>query len=231
MGIALKDSRPVRNPRFGCFRIQHLGNFSAAAKLFIKNRFLCNPTLGTNLGHRILVMRIQLVESKTRTYHGRVGSGRTAGRRGGGAGSGRTGRRQNISPRRQASLVPSKASKTRRLNVSPEARTSEFRCKPMEEHNDRLTSGLCPVYVRFITGTRSALRSWLLTSGPTPCCLCKPFSRKACPGIYSRTPLAQQRKSPGARSRVDQEEALATFPSFWSCVHPKRRLGLQSLAS
>ena len=67
-------------------------------------------------------------------------SGRGA-RRGGGAESGRTGRRQNISPRRQASLVPSKASKTRRLIVSPEARSSEILCKPVEEHSDRLTTG------------------------------------------------------------------------------------------
>ena len=29
----------------------------------------------------------------------------------------------------------------------------------------------------------SALRCWLLTSVPTPICLCKPFSCKACPGI------------------------------------------------
>ena len=35
---------------------------------------------------------------------------------------------------------------------------------------------------RFITRTRSALSSWLLTSGPTLFCLCKPFSCKACPG-------------------------------------------------
>ena len=34
-----------------------------------------------------------------------------------------------------------KASKTRLLNDSSEARTSEILCKPMEEHNDRLTSG------------------------------------------------------------------------------------------
>ena len=119
-----------------------------------------------------------LVGPKTRTYHGWVWSGA---RRGGGAGLGRTGRRQNSSPRRQASLLPSKASETRRLKVSPEERTSEILCKPMEEHNDRLTSGLRPVYVRFITRTKSALCSWLLTSGPSPLCLCKPFSYKACP--------------------------------------------------
>ena len=35
-----------------------------------------------------------------------------------------------------------------------------------------------------ISRTASALRSWLLTSVPTPICPCKPFSCKACPGIH-----------------------------------------------
>ena len=82
------------------------------------------------------------VESKTRTYHGRVGSRRTAGWR---ARLGRTGCQQNCSPRRLASLVSSKASKTRRLNISPEARTSEILCKP----NSGTKS---PVDGRFIRG-------------------------------------------------------------------------------
>ena len=54
--------------------------------------------------------------------------------------------------------------------------------KPVEEQNVRLTRDLSAVYPRFITGTASALRCWLLTSVPTPICLCKPFSCKACPG-------------------------------------------------
>ena len=70
-----------------------------------------------------------LVKSKTRTYSTTGGSGRGV-RWSGGRGSNRTGCQQTISPRRQASCVPSKASKTRRLNVSPEARTSEILCKP-----------------------------------------------------------------------------------------------------
>ena len=111
-------------------------------------------------------------ESKTRTYHGRVGLGRAAGRRGG---SGRTGRRQNSPPRRQASFIPSKASTKCRLNVSPEARTSDILCKPTEEHNERLRTGLLAVYPQFINRKRNALCSWLLTSGPTPLFLCKPF--------------------------------------------------------
>ena len=62
----------------------------------------------------------------------RCGSGRGA-RRGGGAGPGRMGRRQNSSPKRQASLVPPKASKTRLLNVFPEARTNKSYVNRMRE--------------------------------------------------------------------------------------------------
>ena len=85
--------------------------------------------------------------SNPKPGHTTGGSGRGGARRGGGAGPGRVGpvragRRQNSSPRGQPSLVPSKASKTNVVNVSPEARTSEILCKPMEEHSDRLTSGL-----------------------------------------------------------------------------------------
>ena len=120
--------------------------------------------------------------SSPKPGHTTGGSGRGA-RRAGGAGSGRTGCQQNCSPKRKASLAPSKATKTRRLNVPPEARTSEIVCKPMGEQNPRLTRGLSAVHPRFISGTRIALCSWLLTTGPTPICPCKPFSCKACPGI------------------------------------------------
>ena len=115
--------------------------------------------------------------------HTTSGSRRGA-RQDGGAGSGMTLCQQNYPPRGQSFLVPYKASKTRRLKT-PEARTSEILCKPMEEENPRLTTGSSPVYQRFITGTRSALSSWLLTSGQTPICLRKPFSCKACLGICS----------------------------------------------
>ena len=40
------------------------------------------------------------------------------------------------------------ASKTRRLNVSPEAGTSEIICKPMEEQNPRFSRGSSVVYQR-----------------------------------------------------------------------------------
>ena len=72
-----------------------------------------------------------LVDSKARTYHGRVGSGRrTAGQRGG-AEPGRTGRRPIGPPRRQLTLAPPKASSTTARNHSSEARTSETLWKPM----------------------------------------------------------------------------------------------------
>ena len=108
------------------------------------------------------------VESTTRMYRGQVVSGRTAERRGEVRQDWMQTEQFAKDTRVSQSLVPSRASLTRRLNVSPNARTSEILCKPMEEHNDRLTSGLCPVYVRFITGTRIALCSWLLTSEPAP---------------------------------------------------------------
>ena len=120
--------------------------------------------------------------SNQKPGHTTGGSGRGA-QWGGRAGSGKIGCHQNYSPRKQMSLVPHKESSKRRLNVPPEARTSEIPCKPMEEQNQRLTRGWPMVYPRFITGARSALRSWLLTSEPTPFCSCKPFSCKACPGI------------------------------------------------
>ena len=66
------------------------------------------------------------------------GSGRSA-RRSGWAGSGRIECQQNCSPRKQKSTVFPKASKKRRFNVFPKARTSETLCKSTEEQNQRLT--------------------------------------------------------------------------------------------
>ena len=51
--------------------------------------------------------------------------------------------------------------------------------------DNRFITGSSAVYQRFIRGTGSALCSWLLTSVPSPIFLCKPFSCKAYPGIYS----------------------------------------------
>ena len=68
-------------------------------------------------------------------------------------------------------------------------------CKPIEEQNPRLTTGLCAVRNRFIRETTAALRSWLLTSVPTPNCLCKHFSCKACPGITETLFCFRQRSA------------------------------------
>ena len=151
--------------------------------------------------------------SSPKPGHTTGGSGRGAWRSGG-AGSGRTGCQQNCPPRRQASPVPPKASKTRRLNISPETRTSEIPCKPMEEQNPRLTRDSSPVYPRFINRTRSALCSWLLTSGPTPFCLCKVFSCKACPG--TRRPLRRQTSwtSPRKRTRIKRTRKTKQVSRF-----------------
>ena len=89
--------------------------------------------------HRCLV-RSNL--SNQRPEHTTGGSsGRRTTRQRGGAEPGRTGRRRIGSPRRQLSLVLSKASSTPVLNDSSEARTSEILCKPMGEQNPRLTRG------------------------------------------------------------------------------------------
>ena len=53
------------------------------------------------------------------------------------------------------------------------------------EQSRRLTTGSFAVYSQFISETASDLSSWLLTSGPSPCFPYKPFSYKACPGIFS----------------------------------------------
>ena len=123
--------------------------------------------------------------SSAKPGHMAGGSGWGA-RRAGGAVSGRTGCQQNCSPKRQASFVPFKESNTCRLNVFPETRTSEILCKPkpMEEQNPRLTTGSSMVFPWLIRGTRSALSSWQLTSGPKAFCCCKQFSCQAWLGIY-----------------------------------------------
>ena len=132
-----------------------------------------------------------------------TGGSRRGARRGGGAGSGRTVCQQNCSPREQSFLALSKASKTRRLNVTPEVRTSEILCEPMEEQNPRLTTVSSAVYQRFITRTRNALSSWLPTSGTTPFCFCKLFSCKACPGTDGGTkPAVDVRFITGTRSAL-----------------------------
>ena len=79
-------------------------------------------------------------------------------------------------------------------------------CKPVEEQKPLLTTGLCAVYLLFISGTASALRSWLLTTVPTFFCLCKPFSCKACPENQYR-PNGQQPKT-NSNSRLSDEPVI-----------------------
>ena len=88
-----------------------------------------------------------------------TGGSRRGARRRCGADSSRTVCQQNCLPRERSIFALYKASKTCRLNVPPEARTSEILCKPMGEQNPRLTTGASAVYPRFITETRSALCS------------------------------------------------------------------------
>ena len=63
------------------------------------------------------------------------------------------------------------------------------------------------MYPRSIRGTTAALRPWLLTSVPTPICLCKPFSCKACPGsalpgaVVIRNDSATHRRRSGKSRR------------------------------
>ena len=107
------------------------------------------------------------------------------------AASGRTGRRRVDSPRRQPCPVPPmafRASRTTVLNIPPEARTNEIACKSIEEHNERLTRKLPADYPKFIRGTKTALRSWLLTSVSTPNRIRKSFSCNAFLGIMQSRP-------------------------------------------
>ena len=85
---------------------------------------------------------------------------------------------------------------------------------------------------RFIRGTASALRSWLLTSVPTPICLFKPFPYKACPEntVYiwagtgmTRTPtirFAQETMDSLAPQNIEYKRSECIF----DLSNPKPRL-------
>ena len=78
---------------------------------------------------------------------------------------------------------PQAQCKTIFLNISSHTQTRN----PMETDKGTkhpVADWFSAVYPQFIIETASALRCWLLTSVPTPICLCKPFSCKACPGKY-----------------------------------------------
>ena len=61
---------------------------------------------------------------------------------------------------------------------------------------NQLVFGLVLYYVHLGT----ALCSWLLTSGPAPFCLCKPFLCKACPGTIHAEKKEADRNDAGAAS-------------------------------
>ena len=83
----------------------------------------------------------------------------------------RLGANINISSGNKKSTVLSKASDTRRFNVSPEVRRSEKLFKSIKKQNQRLICGLSHIYHLFIRETISALCSWLPAS-------CKIFLHK-----------------------------------------------------
>ena len=56
-GEVQRDLHPIRNPRFASFRTQPLESLERRRQTTYQKRFLGNPTLGTNLGQRILAMR------------------------------------------------------------------------------------------------------------------------------------------------------------------------------
>ena len=152
--------------------------------------------------------------SSPKPGHTTGGSGRGA-RRIGGVGLGRTGCQQNCLPKRLDSLVPSKASRTRGLNVFPEARISELLCKrnagTKPAVDNRFICSLSAVYLRFTTWTRKALSSWLLTSVLSPLCPCKPFPCKACPGSKCNWPRC---KFFAPKSQDCNYVLLFVLPSF-----------------
>ena len=131
-------------------------------------------------------------DSKTRTHYEPVGSGRrTAGRRGG-AGLGRTGRSWVDPARRQHSFLPCSESKTVSWTFLRKHEQAKSYVNRWRNEIRGWPRGWPAVDPRLISGTASALRSWLLTSVPTPTCLCKPFSCKACPGISAQTTISRK---------------------------------------
>ena len=149
------SSTARRIPRFGLHRISFVRSSEGSSRILVLGN-LSNP----------------------KPRHTTGGSGRSA-RRSGRAGSSKIGCQQNYSPRKQKSTVPFKASKKRRFNVPPEARTSEIRFKALGEQNPRLTNG--PSAVNQQDDGRSsflAADQWTVSFF----CFCKPFSCKACPG-------------------------------------------------
>ena len=114
---------------------------------------------------------IHLLSSKSR--HTTGGSGRGGARRGGGAG--RVGTPATLSADETTDSLAHQG-----FDVKCFGQPFRTTHKRKLLYTD---GGTKPAFdQRFIRGTSAAFRSWLLTSGPTPC-LCKPFSCKAYSGI------------------------------------------------
>ena len=145
---------------------------------------LCTST-GADLDH-VTITIVYL--SNPKPGHTTGGSGRA--RRSDRAGSGKIGCQQNYSPKKQRSTVPSQASKKRRFNDSPEARTSEILCKPIfvsaNPSHPKDVRELHPFrigFTRFHSQTRR-LHSWHI-------CLPKPkqFTEYSCAGTNKGIPM------------------------------------------
>ena len=125
--------------------------------------------------------------------HTKGGSRRGGARRGGGAGQGRTGRRRVASPRRHPSPLPPQGFSRagHRIQLSWTFLRKHEQTKSYVNRWRNTTSGWRAVDERLIRGMTAALGSLLLTNGPSPICLCKPFSCKACSGNLSNRMIEQ----------------------------------------
>ena len=83
------------------------------------------------------------------------------------------------------------------------------------------------VHTRFMSGTASALRFWLLTSVPTPYCLCKRFLWKACTGKPGHTRGGSDRGFDGVagRARAGQNaDRIVRLEDKRSSYHSRHRI-------
>ena len=140
--------------RWGFFDLSALGTRCQISCTPSSNNFL------SYLHRRRLFFHLRPVESQTRTYHGRAGSGRRAAGRQGGTGLGRTGRRRIDSPRRQP--LPGTLQGIVESCLECLFRSTNKR-NPMKTDGGTKTAD----DQRFIRGTKGALRSRLLGSRPS----------------------------------------------------------------
>ena len=124
--FSIFDPKERRNPAsFNCE--SQLKTYPFSPRAYASAVHLSNPKPGHTTGG----------SGRGETRHGWAGRG--------GAGRGGSGRRQVCSPSRQLSHLPSWESKTTVLDDFSETRTNEILCKPIEEQNPRLTTGLCAI--------------------------------------------------------------------------------------